>query len=176
VAAGYLHIDNGNATFSSRGTSTADSIFFSPVNAAYASARSIDIVRTGASYAIGPVTVGADYSFSQYLADAHSTFTNSEQYNNAAVFAFWSLTPAAHLELGYDYLKSHGSSSATYHQVALAGNYLLSKRTDLYAIAAYGHASGNNGAGSARAVISDGYAAAGSGSQQVAIVGIRHKF
>lgn len=176
VAAGYFHIDNGNATLSTRGASTADSIFNSPVNAAYASARSINILRTGATYAIGPVTVGADYSFSEYIADANSLFKDSERYDNGAVFAFWSLTPAVHLELGYDYLKSHGSSSATYQQIALAGDYILSKRTDLYAIGAYGRASGSNGIGIAQTVISDSYAAPGSGSQQIAIVGIRHRF
>src|SRR5579864_201018 len=137
-AAGYFHSDNGNAIHSTRGTGSATGIFFTPVNSAYSSASKFNIARTGLSYSIGPVTIGGYYSFSEYLADGFSTFRNSEYYNNGEVFAFWQITPETSLELGYDYLKSHGDSSATYHQVTLAGDYALSKRTDLYASAKIG--------------------------------------
>jgi len=54
-----------------------------------------------------------------------------QDYNNGSVFAMWQVTPATELEVGYDLLKSHGDSMATYHQVTLAADYALSKRTDL---------------------------------------------
>ncbi|CAB3753101.1 porin [Burkholderia sp. MSh2] len=176
IAAGYFHIDNGNPATSARGTSTAGTIFNSPVNAAYASARSINILRTGVTYAPGHWTFGLNYSHSEYIGDASSTFSRNEYYDSAAAFAAWNVTPSLLLEGGYVYLKSHGDSSATYHQASLAADYSLSKRTDLYAIAGYVHASGNNGVGPAQAVIADSFAPAGSSSQQIAIVGVRHRF
>lgn len=176
MAAGFFHEDNGNATYSSRGTTSADSIFFSPVNAAYATAKSLNIVRAGASYALGPVTLGGYYSYSEYLEDASSKFTSSERYNNGSVYALWQVSPATQFEVGYDFLKSHGDSSATYHQVTLAADYALSKRTDLYASASYEHASGSNGAGPAQAVIADAYVAGGTSTQELVMVGIRHRF
>lgn len=176
MAAGYLHIDNGNPTLSTRGTTTAEGIFFSAVNLAYSSASAVNIARGGASYGIGPVTLGGYYSFSEYLADGSSKFADSERYNNGSLFAVWQVTPAAMLEIGYDYLKSHGDSSATYQQATIAGDYFISKRTDFYAATSYGHASGTNGSGIAQAVIADSYAAAGKATQELVMIGIRHRF
>ncbi|AMV47830.1 porin [Paraburkholderia caribensis] len=176
MAAGYLHIDNGNAVTSTRGVTTAGSLFFSPVNEAYASASKINIGRAGLSYAIGPVTLGGYYSYSEYLSDASSKFSGAERYNNGSIYAVWQVNPATYLQTGYDYLKSHGDSSATYQQVTLAADYLLSKRTDVYASASYRHASGKNGLGSAQAVIADSYAAAGTSTQELVMLGFRHRF
>ncbi|RZF24210.1 porin [Paraburkholderia sp. UYCP14C] len=176
LAAGYSHTDNGNPSVSTRGQSAQDSFFFSPVNSAYSTSSAINFARAGASYAIGSVTLGGYYSFSEYLADASSSFRNAERFNNISVFALWQITPSTSVEGGYNYLKSHGDSRATYHQVTLAFDYLLSKRTDLYFTAGYGHASGQNGAGPAQAVIATTYADAGNSNQEIAIVGIRHKF
>jgi predicted porin len=176
LAAGYSHADNGNATLSTRGTSSADSIFLSPVNDAYVTASAINIARAGATYVVGPVTLGGYYSYSEYLADGHSTFQSAERYNNASAFVVWQVTPAWMVETGYNYLKSHGDSSATYQQVTLAADYSLSKRTDLYGTMSYGHASGSNGLGAAQAVISDAFVDGGKSTQELVIAGIRHRF
>ncbi|MFM0045630.1 porin [Paraburkholderia sediminicola] len=176
VAAGYIHIDNGNPTISTRGATSSDSIFESPVNSAYSTAKAIDITRVAANYTVGPVTFGGYYSFSEYLADAASTFSGSERYNNGSIFALWQVSPPFQLELGYDYMKSAGDSSATYHTINLAADCSLSKRTDIYGIASYGHAAGQNGLGPAQAVISDTTVAPGNASQELLIVGIRHRF
>ncbi|KVD71088.1 porin [Burkholderia ubonensis] len=176
AAAGYMHIDNGNASLSTRGASSADSIFATSVNKAYASARAINILRAGAKYAVGPVTLGGYYSFSEYVADGSSSFKGSERYNNGSVYALWQVSVPLVAEVGYNYLKSSGHSSATYHQVTAAVDYALSKRTDLYASVGYGHASGSNGAGSAQAVIGPSDIDAGKRTQELALVGIRHRF
>jgi len=176
LAAGYSHADNGNATLSTRGTSSADSIFLSPVNDAYATASAINIARAGATYVIGAVTLGGYYSYSEYLADGHSTFQSAERYNNGSAFVVWQATPSLMFETGYNYLKSHGDSSATYQQVTLAADYSLSKRTDLYGTMSYGHASGSNGMGPAQAVISDAFVDGGKSTQELVIAGIRHRF
>ncbi|MDR5822460.1 porin [Caballeronia sp. LZ043] len=178
AAAGYLHIDNGNAQFVTRGTSTADvsSLTYSAVNNAYASARSIDIARGGAHYVVGPVTLGGYFSHTEYKPDSASTYTVTEKYNDVGVYGFWQIRPDTSLEIGYDYLKSSGDSSARYHQVGVSGDYVISKRTDFYAVVGYTHASGSNGAGAAQAVVGAYDINSGKNSQVLAIVGIKHVF
>ncbi|MEN2474797.1 porin [Burkholderia sp. GS2Y] len=176
LAAGYQHIDNGNATLSSRGTTSADSVFNSSINNAYSSARSINIARAGGYYVLGAFTLGGYYSFSQYNPDASSTFTKSEKYHNGEVYALWQVSPTVQAQIGYDYMKSTGDSAAKQHTFAIAADYLLSKRTDLYAVAAYAHATGENGAGLAQAVIGSSAIDSGADKQAMVIIGMRHKF
>src|ERR1700761_7091342 len=128
MAAGYFHADNGNATLTTRGAgTTTDNIFFSPINSAYASASKYNIARAGASYILGPVTIGGYYSYSEYLADAGAAFRDAEPYNNGSGFAPWRVTTATQFEIGYHYPKSHGDSPATSNQATVAADYSLSK-------------------------------------------------
>ncbi|MEM5461552.1 porin [Paraburkholderia phytofirmans] len=176
VAGGVFHIDNGNPSVSARGTTTADSLFNSAVNSAYSTARGITVARIAAQYTLGAVMVGGYYSFSQYSSDSASAFRGSQRYNNGSVYAQWKMTPAFIGLIGYDYLKSAGNSSATYNQVTGAIDYLLSKRTDIYGMAGWTHASGNNGLGAAQAVIGSSDINSGANWQALAAVGIRHRF
>ncbi|KVK75957.1 porin [Burkholderia cepacia] len=176
LAAGYLHIDNGNAVLSSRGTTSSDSLFNSSVNNAYASSRSIDITRAGGSYVLGSLTLGGYYSFSQYNPDASSASGKSEKYHNGEVYTLWQVTPALQTQIGYDYLKSYGDSSARQNQFSVGVDYLLSKRTDVYGVAAYAHATGQNGKGAAQAVIGSNNVDSGSSKQALVVVGLRHRF
>ncbi|WP_321795116.1 porin [Caballeronia sp. J97] len=176
AAVGYLHIDNGNSSLSTRGASSASSLFNSSVNSAYKTARSINIARAGGAYTIGPVVLGGYYSFSEYSPDAASTFTRTEKYHVGSVYAVWNVTPAFQTEIGYTYMKSLGDSSAKQNQIGLAVDYLLSKRTDVYAFGGYAHASGTNGSGPAQAVIGSWDIDSGASTQGLVMVGIRHKF
>jgi predicted porin len=176
AAAGYLHIDNGNVDLSTRGTSSAGSLFNSSVNSAYATARSINVTRAGAAYTIGPVVLGGYYSFSEYNPDSSSTFTRSEKYHNGSIYALWNVTPAFQTQIGYTYMKSTGDSSAKYNQFGIAADYLLSKRTDVYAFGGYTHASGTNGSGPAQAVVGSWDIDSGKSTQGLLMVGFRHKF
>ncbi|CAH2801431.1 MAG: Outer membrane porin [uncultured Caballeronia sp.] len=195
LAAGYFYtsnpsadrtvVTNGSPTWNSPST---DSLFDSPINTGYITAHSVAIARAAARYAIGPVTVGASYSNAQYTPDGFSQFTTKQKYNIGSVFANYQVAPAFLVGAGYTYEKASGDTSATYNQVGLGADYTLSKRTDFYALAAYQHASGTqatyttNAAGqsvrvdqSAQASIgSFGYA--GTNTQELVIVGIRHKF
>ncbi|MEN8503586.1 MULTISPECIES: porin [Paraburkholderia] len=176
VAGGYLHIDNGNANVGQRGTSTSDTLFNTPVNAAYASARTINIARVGGNMVLGPVTFGAAYSYSQYSADAASTYEGSEKYHNGSVFAQYNFTPAFMVIGAYNYTRALGDSSAKYHQINVGTDYLLSKRTDVYALAGYQHAIGKNGQGAADASVGSYGIPAGKSTQEVVVVGLRHRF
>lgn len=176
LAAGYLHADNGNSIVSTRGTSTADSFYNSPVNAAYASARSTNIARAGGQYVIGPVTAGAAYSYSDFTPDSSSTFTKSEKYNSGSIFAIWQVTPSFQTTAGFNYTKSSGDSAAKYEQFNLGVDYLYSKRTDLYAAGGYTHASGQNGQGTAQAIVGSFDIVSGKSSQALVVFGVRQKF
>jgi predicted porin len=178
LAAGYLHIDNGTASVrgTTSSTSTADSLFNTNVNLHYATAKSIDIARVGGNYQIGPVTVGAYGSYSDYKPDASSAFTTSEKYKVGSAYAVWQVSAPLSTEIGYVYMKSNGDSSASYNQFAIAADYFLSKRTDLYAFAGYTHASGSNGLGAADAVVGSTDTDSNKSSQAVVTIGIRHKF
>ncbi|ABO59550.1 porin (plasmid) [Burkholderia vietnamiensis] len=176
AAAGYLHIDNGNATAGKRGVSTADSLFNSPVNAAYASARSINIGRIAANYVVGSLTMGAAYSYSEYSADAASSFSGSQKYHNGSAFVQYQASPAMTFIGSYNYTRALGDSSAKYHQINIGTDYLLSKRTDIYALAGYQHAMGDNGQGPAEASMGSFAIPAGRSTQEVVVMGLRHRF
>lgn len=115
VAAGYLHIDNGNARATTRPSSTTDFCFVSAVNRAYASAKSIDIYRAGGRYTLGKVTLGGYYSQSYYNVDAASTFRTTQRYDSYGVYAVWQISPALAVQTGYDDLSASGDSAAQYH-------------------------------------------------------------
>jgi predicted porin len=176
LAGGYFHVDNGNATLSTRTTTSSDSLFGSSVNSAYASARSVNIARAGGNYTIGPVIVGGYYSFSQYNPDASSTFRIPEKYNNGEIYAVWNISLSLQTEIGYDYLKTSGDSSAKQHQFSIGADYFVSKRTDIYTVASYAHATGQNGTGPAQAVIGSLDVDSGKSTQAIVTVGLRHKF
>jgi predicted porin len=175
VAGGYMHIDNGN-TAAQRGNSTADSIFNSSVNQAYESASKIDIVRAGANVTVGQFILGGYYSHSQYNADQFSAFQTAEKYDNYSVYAVWNVAPDLATEVGYNFMKSSGDSSATRNQLGLAVDYNLSKRTDVYGVVAWANANGSDGMGKAQAVIGSTSIDAGANSQTLVTVGLRHKF
>ncbi|SEI71591.1 porin [Paraburkholderia diazotrophica] len=187
VAAGYIRMDAGN-TAASRGTGwnsatvpTSGATFDSQINNGYATAKSVSIASTAAQYVTGPFTFNIRYSFAQYKPDAFSAFGEQEKFHVAGAFAGYQLTPAMLLGLGYTWTHGAGDTSANYHQVSLGGDYSLSKRTDLYLIGAYQHASGTQRTSSTTtqeagaSVGSYGFDAS-SKSQEIVSLGIRHKF
>ena len=93
-------------------------------------------------------------------------------------YAVWQVSAPLQTEIGYVYMKSSGNSSAKYNQFAVAADYSLSKRTDVYAFAGYTTASGTQDSSGTAAVAVIGSATGDSGSnkQATVTVGIRHKF
>ena len=183
LGAGYFYANGGNtATAGLRTwTSSSDSLFNTVINSGFASAKSIQIAKVGGQYVIGPVTAGLTYSNTQYGSDAFSTFRDTAKFNNGSVFFNYQFTPAVRAGVGYNYTSLTGPASAHYNQVNLGADYAVSKRTDLYALFGYQKASGNtlNSSGtvvSADASIGDFGVNSGANSQDVAVVGIRHRF
>jgi predicted porin len=182
LAAGYFYASNSQASAAARTTftSTSDGTFDGPINSGYATAHSLAIARVAGQYVFGPFTVGAGYSNAQYRRDDSSVFGEDEKYNTGQGFFNWQASPAMLLGVGYSYTKSTGDSSATYHQVSIGADYSLSKRTDVYMTAAYQHASGETGDGNggimpAQASIGS-YGYAGTSTQTMVNLGLRHKF
>jgi predicted porin len=189
VAGGYFVADNASvdglraSTSSGSGwSSTSDGTFDgSFINLGLQSARSINIGRIAAQYVAGPFTFGAGYSNSQYKADGESVFASTEKFNTGQGFLNYQATPALLLGVGYSYTKSSGDTDATYHQVSLGADYNLSKRTDVYLIGAWQHASGTtleaNGVTVTSAQASIGsYGYGGTNTQELVSLGLRHKF
>jgi predicted porin len=181
LAAGFTHIDNGNPSESTRGTSSGGSLFNSPVNAGYASAKSIDIARVGGDYVAGPWTAGAAYSLSDYNRDGFSTFSQKETYQSGSAFFAYNFTPAWKAGGNYSYTRASGDTSAKYNAFQLGTTYSLSKRTSVYAVGGYVHATGQqrdaSGAlSAAQAVVGSYDIASGASTQAIAIVGVVHKF
>jgi predicted porin len=197
LAGGYYYTNNPTAGRVTPATATnpasgnwngsSDNIVEGAINSGYQSAHSIGIARVAAQYALGPFTFGASYSNAQYTPDGSSIFTEKEKYNIGSGFLNYQVTPAILVGAGYTYEKASGDTGATYHQAGLGADYSLSKRTDLYAVATYQHASGTqaeNSVNPATGVRNTQNAQASIGSfgfngtstQELVIVGIRHKF
>jgi predicted porin len=181
-AASYLYANNPSAGRATGWNSpSSDSLTYTPINIGYQTAHAIGIARAAGQYSFGPFTAGLSYSFSQYKNDGSSIFTSQEKFNTGNGYLNFQLTPAMLLGVGYTYQHASGDTSATYHQASLGADYSLSKRTDVYAVAAYQHASGTqrNADGTtsgAQASVADFGYASGSSHQEIVIVGLRHKF
>lgn len=184
LAGGYFYSKTNNPTlgFQSTADTNSGTNTDSAINGTFANgARSLGIGRLGGQYAIGPVTFGASYSNVQYRPTGLGGYTSNETFNSGSGFVNYQLNPALLLGVGYTYLKSSGVTKANYNQVSLGSDYNLSKRTDLYAVAAYEKANGQslNAAGvpvSADASIGSYGNPSGTNTQELLIVGIRHKF
>ena len=78
-----------------------------------------------------------------YKADAQSAFVDTEKYNTGQAFLNYQATPALLMGLGYSYTRASGDTGASYNQISLGADYSLSKRTDVYLVGAWQHASGD---------------------------------
>ncbi|KVE35577.1 porin [Burkholderia sp. TSV86] len=183
LGAGYLYADGG--TTANNGvrtwTGSSDTLFNTVINQGFASAKSIKSVRAAGQYVLGAATFGLAYSNTQYGRDSLSAFSNTAKFNSGSGFFNYRFTPALTTGVGYSYTSLTGPASAHYHQVNLGADYALSKRTDLYALFGYQKASGRtvgaNGAViDAQASVGSYGANSGTDTQELAIVGIRHKF
>ncbi|WP_322045660.1 porin [Paraburkholderia sp. J67] len=175
-AAGYLQL-NGEGSSNTSGAVSTDSTFTAGRQRTYGA---------GVNYAFGAANLGFVFTQTQ-LSDASMISTSrsgtssgialdgSARFTNFEVNARYNLTPALTVSGAYTYTDaSLKGVKPKYNQLTLQTDYLLSKRTDVYAEAAYQHVSdtGNSGIG---ADIS-GFSASSSSSQVVGTVGIRHRF
>jgi predicted porin len=192
LAAAYLNVRNPNVSFfgnSTSGTPNAGaSNITSVIYSGFGSAHTYQVAAAGGAYTIGSVTFGATYSNLKFYdlgtsyASAFAGQTGT--FNNVEVNLKVQVTPALVAGVAYDFLRGNSidDHSAPKYQQGMAGlDYFLSKRTDVYLVGQYQHASGDTinstGTGVTRAVAAlNTLTASASQNQFAARVGIRHKF
>jgi predicted porin len=181
LSGGYFYAKTSSNT---EFASTADTNSDAAINAAFSNgAQSLGIGRVAGQYAFGAFTVGASYSNVKYRPRANSgLFTRTETFNSGSTYLNYQVNPATSLGLGYTYMKSSGVTSANYNEISLGSVYKLSPRTDLYALFAYQKANGNALSSDGTAVVNANASIgsygtpSGNGTQELAMLGIRHKF
>jgi predicted porin len=183
AAVGYVHL-NDLASSNAVGT-VADN---SPVNSAFATAETNQMIAAAAQYKFGGLMVGLNYSNVLYRPGAVSAFRQTGVFNTYGLISTYQLTQAITLAGGYSYTRaseSNGiSDSARYNQISFEQTYAFSKRTCVYFLEAYQHASGqalaSNGTSivNAVAVVGDSQNGTPSSgpSQFVGTIGLRHFF
>jgi predicted porin len=195
LGVGYLNARNPNVGFfGDNGASTAPAasanFISSPVYSGYASARTYQVIATGAAYTFGAATFGATWSNTQFrgLGDTVASGPNplgyrgNATFNNAEVNFKYQLTTALLLAAAFDYTKGSDVESATgtnegakYYQGALGADYFLSKRTDVYLIAVFQKASGTDSTGAPAVAAINNLSPSTSDRQSTVRIGIRHK-
>ncbi|CAH2933540.1 MAG: Outer membrane porin [uncultured Paraburkholderia sp.] len=191
AASGGLFNNGGTIATNTPATATAAANFAvtSPVYTGFASANTYQVVGAGGAYTFGAATIGLTYSnirFANLGASYASPFKGqTATFNNAEVNFKYQLTPALLVGAAYDYTRGteiNGNSRAQYHQGAVGVDYFLSKRTDVYVIGVYQHATGEtlSATGTVVAATTGINGLSGSSNQNqnqlAARVGIRHKF
>jgi predicted porin len=192
LAAGYLNVRNPNVAFfgnSNSGTiSGTVSNVASPVFSGYGSAHTYQVIGAGGAYMFGAATLGATYSnvkFYELGSSYASAFAGqTATFNNGELYVKYQISPALLAGAAYEYTRGssvNGASPAKYQQGSVGLDYFLSKRTDVYVLGVYQHASGETanpaGTGVTTAVAAINNLTPSSNSNQFAArVGIRHKF
>jgi predicted porin len=142
LAGGYVYAKNDGAN----GEGTADQTQNNSVSPLFGDDPFVGsrfISQAAAQYVIGPFTGTVRYSNAQWKPyGSYLAFNRKEIFNTGATSLAYLLTPALTMDIGYDYTRSSGASSATYQTVAAGTEYSLSVRTTLYVIGAYSHAHG----------------------------------
>jgi predicted porin len=159
----------------------------SPIYSGFVSARSLQVFVVGGQYQLGATTLGVNYSntrFKDLGADpgnlgATPGLSGTAAFNNVEASASYQLTPAISVHAAYNYTARGsvgGDSGATYNQAALGADYTLSKRTILYLIGAYQHASGHNSNGGTAVAALDLASPSKTDHQGAVRIGMRHTF
>ncbi|PLZ02381.1 porin [Burkholderia sp. WAC0059] len=199
LAVAYLNARNPNYSFfgSNPGTGTlptsnnmgslgsATSSESNPVFGGYASASTYQVVAAGAAYQIGASTVGFNYTNTQFRGLGSNDGANPFGYagignlNDVEVNYKYQFTPTLMAGVEYNYLRSVGASGrvdADYNLFAIGTDYMLSKRTDVYLVGVYEHASGTDSFGQPAVAAITGQNPSASDQQYGVRLSFRHRF
>ncbi|WP_233864745.1 porin [Paraburkholderia adhaesiva] len=192
LAAAYLNArtpsNAGGLMGNNTSTSTPGAIK-SPVYSGFINANTYQVIGVAGNYTFGAATFGLNYSNVSFRNLGANGTTNFERgtnatFNNAEVNFKYQFTPALLGGLAFDYVdrgsvaNANGTStgSAKYFQYQIGTDYFLSKRTDVYVIGIYQHATGTDSTGNAAVAAINNLTASSGPNQFTARVGIRHKF
>ncbi|RAR62669.1 putative porin [Paraburkholderia unamae] len=199
LAAAYLNARNPNLSFygtnPNAGTTAASNNLGSvgsatspqsnPIYAGYASASTTQIVSAAGSYQLGPASVGLIYSNVQFRGLGSSSgpnpfgYSGTATFNNAEVNLRYQINSALLAGVAYMYTHNSGADntgSASYNQVQAGTDYFLSKRTDVYLIVAYQHASGHDSLNQPAVAYITGQTPSANNHQVGVRIGMSHRF
>ncbi|HYS68472.1 MAG TPA: porin [Paraburkholderia sp.] len=179
VAAGYLQLNGGGSTTNTSGAvASGDSTFNAGRQRTYGA---------GVNYAFGAANVGFVFTQTQLnnatsigssaagTTSALALSGGSARFTNYEVNGRYAFTPAWTVSGAYTFTDARlDGESPKYHQITLQTDYALSKRTDVYAEAAYQHVGSTGDSGITADIV--GVSASSTSSQVVGTVGIRHRF
>lgn len=158
----------------------------SPVFSGYASASTLQIVAAGISYSMRSTTLHALYTNTQFRGLGNLSagpnpygYGGNATFHNAELGATYSPVQPWLFGLSYNMTYATGASnkgSATYHQFNGVADYLLSKRTDVYALLGYQLANGHGSTGTSAVAAFTNTTPSASGRQVVVRLGMRHTF
>ncbi len=137
----------------------------------------MQVISAGATYTMGPALFGGNFSNVRFDG---ANAAGRVWFNSYELWGQYSLTPATTLGAGYTF--TNGKVDATgqkpkYGQLNAIADYALSKRTDVYVLAAWQHAmSGGVTADIYAPIFNYPDGASTTSNQIVARVAIRHKF
>ncbi|MFL9964888.1 porin [Paraburkholderia sediminicola] len=190
AGAGYVNARNPNISFfgtSSQTTLTAATTnATSPAFSGFLSAHTYQDIAVGASYRFGKATIAGTYSNIAFKGVGDTTsgpnpshYSGTAVFNDAEVSVQYDLGHAIRVGMAYDYLKGNGIDSnpgAIYNQVAANAAYYFSKRTSVYLVGVYQHASGTDSRGKAAVAAMNQQTASTSASQSLVRIGLRTVF
>ncbi|GAB2900800.1 porin [Paraburkholderia jirisanensis] len=205
IAAAYLNAKdpnfgffggNGNAltpsSVGANGASNTNNIGSTrPAYSGFASAGSEQIAALGTAYAFGKARVGLIYSNVRFhdlgavaVSGTSAFFAGSSAAFNSIEINFkYQLTPVLLVGAAYNWV--NGSSvtttngvaiGATYSQFESGIDYFFSKRTDVYFVGVYQHASGTDSTGSVAHASIDGLTPSSTSNQLGLRVALRTRF
>lgn len=185
---GYQSANRPNfSLFGNKANDSATGInMTSYVDYGFASAGAQNILSFAGTYAVGEATIGLNYSNTRFtdlgtvavsgLSAKERAFRGTEAFNVGEINFKYRFTPAWMLGTAWSYTRSSGATHAIYQQVDIALYYLLSKRTDLYAMGFYQHATGTDSRGLPAVANIAGWRASSTNTQTIATIGMRHRF
>ncbi|WP_153099310.1 porin [Paraburkholderia hayleyella] len=199
LGVGYLNVKDPNTSFwgnqpngtagNNMGASSVAGVQSNPVISGFATAHTYQVVGAGGAYTFGAATFGATYSNIKFkdlgtdtvanMPAAQASYGGTATFNNAEISLKYQMTPALLFGAAYDYTRGSKIGTldrAQYHQGALGVDYFLSKRTDIYMIGVYQHASGTDSTGQTAVASINGLTPSNSNNQTAVRVGLRHKF
>jgi predicted porin len=179
--AGVSYLEARNPAVSAYGgTSAVGPAFVNPVSnpvyGGYASADRLRIFGGGAAYTFGKSTAGFVYTSIRFDDVAQTPSTpqaGNVKFQDIEVnYKYW-VMPSLLLGASFNYLKDE---KAHYIQPDLGADYYLSKRTDIYSVLIWQHASGTNSFGTPAVASLNALSASTTANQLALQVGLRHKF
>ncbi|MFL9943785.1 porin [Paraburkholderia graminis] len=167
-------------------TATTANGTVTPVYSGFMSAHSYTSIGAATGYTFSRSTVSVSYSNVRFsdMGDTSSgpnpaQYRGTASFNNAEIGYRFRPTEAWLLGAAYDFTDGNGAGGnggARYHQGEMSVQYFLSKRTTVYVIGVYQHASGVDSTGKAAVAAINLLTPSKSDSQAVVRVGLRHKF